>query len=537
MSKQKTSSNVLPIAVMFMLFAMISFVTGFQNPMGVIVKNQFEASNFLSQLGNAANFIAYAFMGVPAGLLLKRKGYKVTALSAVTIGLIGVAITFLSGRLESFGVYLTGAFISGFSMCMLNVVVNPMLNTLGGEGKRGNQLIQFGGSLNSISATLVPVIAGYLIGGKAAEEMSIKDANPLLFVAMGIFAFAFLVLAIVKIPEPHIEKKVANKPKDKYSPMSFRHFVLGAVAIFIYVGVEVGIPNIANLYMTTPTDPVNTAAVKALEKEYKITPEDAEKIVANLNAGTFAANVLTETPVPAVNEETINNEEFGVTEDTQAYNAIQVPADPEKGVILPVNTNLAAVKALAEETIAEAKIEATRPGLGIPTADAGTVVGTYWFLMFIGRLLGGLFGGKVSSRAMLSFMSALAILFVGLAMILPTSMSINMPVIQNQDGLSFGLTQIPVSIMFLVLCGLSTSIMWGSIFNLAVEGLGKYTAAASGIFMMLVCGGGILPLIQGFVADKAGFLASYWVIIIGAAYMIFYAIFGSKNVNKEIPVK
>ena len=71
METQK-KNYVLPIAMMFALFAMISFVTGLQNPMGIIVKNQFGASNFMSQLGNAANFIAYAFMGLPAGLMLQR---------------------------------------------------------------------------------------------------------------------------------------------------------------------------------------------------------------------------------------------------------------------------------------------------------------------------------------------------------------------------------------------------------------------------------------------------------------------------------
>ena len=149
--------NVLAIVIMFFLFAMISFVTGLQNPMGVIVKAQFGASNAMSQLGNLANFIAYAFMGLPAGFILKKYGYKITSLAAVTVGFVGVGVSFLSGVSESFAIYLTGAFISGFSMCMLNTVVNPMLNTLGGGGNKGNQLIQFGGSLNSLAATIVPV--------------------------------------------------------------------------------------------------------------------------------------------------------------------------------------------------------------------------------------------------------------------------------------------------------------------------------------------------------------------------------------------
>ena len=97
--------------------------------------------------------------------------------------------------------------------------------------------------------------------------------------------------------------------------------------------------------------------------------------------------------------------------------------------------------------------------------------------------------------------------------------------------------EVPIGVMFLTLCGLCTSVMWGTIFNLAVEGLGKYTSMGSGIFMVMVCGGGILPLIQGGVADFAGYLSSYWVVVAGLAYMLFYALVGSKNVNKDIPVE
>lgn len=425
---QQNKSYVLPIAMMFALFFMISFVTGLQNPFGVIVKNQFMASNLESQLGNLANFIAYAFMGIPAGKMLERIGYKKTALAAIAVGFVGVCVTFLSGTAGSFAVYLTGAFISGFSMCMLNVVVNPMLNTLGGGSKRGNQLLQFGGAINSIGATIVPVLVGYLIG-TISSETSIANANPALFLAMGIFALAFIVLFSMNIPEPHAAAAVANGVKNSHSPLSFRHFVLGAIAIFLYVGIEVGIPNIANLFMT----------------------------------GSTEAN-----------------------------------------------------------------------GLGIDTTTAGSVVGTYWFLMFIGRLTGGSLGAKFSSKGMLSFVSLLGLVFVLLAIFIPETQMVNMPVFKAD--ISFGLAQVPMSIMFLILCGLCTSVMWGGIFNLATEGLGKYTAAASGIFMVMVCGGGILPAIQGWAADAVGYIQSYWVIVLAIAYLLFYALVGSKNVNTDIDV-
>ncbi|MDR1809166.1 MAG: MFS transporter, partial [Prevotella sp.] len=227
---------LLPIIVMIILFGMISFVTGLGGPFANVLKEQFDAPNWMSQLGTFCNFLAYLFMGIPSGLLLKKIGYKKTALVAIVVGIVGVGIQYLSGQVELFAVYLVGAFVAGFSMCMLNAVVNPMLNSLGGGGNKGNQLIQVGGSFNSLNATIVPVLVGYLVGANA----SIDSASPALFIAMGLFAVAFIVLFAVNIPEPSIEADAATDKNDKHSALSFRHFILGAVAIFIYVGVEVG---------------------------------------------------------------------------------------------------------------------------------------------------------------------------------------------------------------------------------------------------------------------------------------------------------
>ncbi len=433
MENTQNKSYILPIAMMFALFAMISFVTGLTNPLGIIVKNQFDAANWMTQLGNAANFIAYAFMGIPAGMMLKKFGYKKTALAAIAVGFVGVGIQFLSGKAASFGIYLSGAFISGFSMCMLNTVVNHMLNTLGGVGKKGNQLIQFGGSLNSISATIVPIFVGYLIGGEVAKAQ-ISDAAPALFIALGIFALAFVVLATMNLPEPHKEgASKASAEKDKHSAMSFRHFVLGTVAIFLYVGVEVGIPNFVNLFLTTAKDAIGAK------------------------------------------------------------------------------------------------------GMGMDTAIAGSIVGTYWFLMMVGRLFGGALGAKFSSKTQLTTVCLMAIAFLFLGIFASTDSIISMPVFRSD--ISFGMAEVPMGVMFFILCGLCTSIMWGGIFNLAVEGIGKYTAMGSGLFMVMVCGGGILPLIQGVVADVTqSYLASFWVIVVAVLYMLYYALIGCKNVNKDIPV-
>ena len=428
---QKKQNFVLPILVMILLFGMISFVTNLASPMGDVLKNQFSVANWMGTLGVFANFIAYACMGIPAGNMLQKYGYKKTALVAVTVGFVGVGIQTIAGLLSgnlAFGIYLLGAFVAGFSMCMLNIVVNPMLNRLGGGGNKGNQLIQIGGSFNSLMGTAVIFLTGVFV--PSIVDAKISQVFPLMFIAMAIFALAFVVISLTKIPENEAQTVENKEEKSNYGPMSFRHFVLGAIAIFIYVGVEVGIPNVLQKWLQ--------------------------------NGG------------------------------------------------------------LNVESGAE--------------AIAGTVAATYWLLMLVGRLVGAAIGSKVSAKAMLTAVSVLGLVLVGGAMFLSPETTVNLPVFKGTEG--FGMALVPINAALLVLCGLCTSVMWGGIFNLAVEGLGKYTEKASGIFMALVCGGGILPLLQNAIVDMAGnYLVSYWVIFAGIAFLLFYALVGSKNVNKDIPTE
>ena len=421
------------ILVMIALFAMIAFVTNLCSPMAVIVKNQFGASNFLSQIGNYGNFMAYLVMGVPSGILIKKMGYKKTALLALIVGIVGILVQWLSGSM-GFAVYLIGAFISGFCMCMLNTVVNPMLNLLGGGGNEDNQLIQIGGVFNSTAAVAVYIIMGALIGDAAKAKIS--DATPALMIALAIFVVAFIVILFTKIEEPQkIEKeeeKVAEKPK--YSAFSFRHFKLGIIAIAFYGAVEVGPPTYILQYLTSATD-------------------------------------------------------------------------------------------------------AATPGLAMDAGYCGTLGAIYFLLMLIGRFVGGVVGGKVSSKGMISFVSTTAVILLALGIVLPTDITVSIPGI-DYANLALVWGSIPVGILMFLLVGLCASVMWGGIFNLATEGLGKYTAVASGVFMTMVFGFAVMVGIQGLVADITGsYLASFFVPLACAAYILFFALVGSKNVNTDIPVE
>ena len=235
--------------------------------------------------------------------------------------------------------------------------------------------------------------------------------NVVLYVAMMVFALIYLIIRLTPIAEP---AGAGQQVTYERSPWAFRHLTLGVIAIFFYVGVEVGVPATLISYLT--------------------------------------------------------------------------------------------------------------PKVGF--AAAGIIAGRYWILMLVGRFIGSAIGGKVSSRTMVLCVASVAIALMVAAMLIGDS-------IMAKTIIKGEVMAVPLASTLLVLCGLCTSVMWGCIFNMATEGLGKYTAKASGIFMMMVVGGGVLPYLQSVVAAH-NCLISYIVPVIGVAYILSYALWGSRNINPDI---
>ena len=420
MSETKNEKNIVAIITMFFIFAMISFVTNMAAPFGNIWGMTY---NWAGMAGNLMNFTAYLVMGIPAGNMLIKYGYKKTALIALIVGAIGLGVQLLSGVVNNIYVYLLGALICGFCVCMLNTVVNPMLNLLGGGGNTGNQLVQAGGTLNSLSATATPVLTGFLVGTLTKD--SFPDVAPLIITGIVIFLAAFCIISFIKIKEPQGDLKNVTYER---SPLAFRHCLLGIIAIFFYVGIEIATPGMMNQWISREGGFEGAAAV------------------------------------------------------------------------------------------------------------AGSLAGIYWFLMLCGRLTSTIISGKVSTRTQMITVSTVGIILIVAAIFtgdFTTTLNIDLGIIKIENA------TVPLSCVFIFLCGLCTSIMWGGIFNLSTEGLGKYTAKASGIFMVMVFGGGMMPFFQDLVLVQqlgVSYLNSYWLIVAMLAYILFYSIWGCKNVNKDIKV-
>ena len=256
---------------------------------------------------------------------------------------------------------------------------------------------------------------GALIGD--ATKAHIADATPALMIALAIFVIAFIVICFTKIDEP--EQAPVDTSLIK-GALSYRHFVLGIIGIFLYMGVEVGTPSYILQYLTSE------------------------------EGGSMAASTV------------------------------------------------------------------------------GLIVAVYWLMMLVGRFIGGAIGASVSSRTQITVVSTATLILVLFGMFAPTDIKVNVPAI-DWGTLTMGWETVPVGIFAFLLVGLCTSVMWGGIFNMAVEGLGKYTAIASGIFMTMVFGCAVMVAIQGLVADITGdYMASYWVVVFCPAYILFYALVGSK---------
>ncbi|MCF0197439.1 MAG: MFS transporter [Bacteroidaceae bacterium] len=407
------------IIMMIAMLAMIAFVTNLCAPMDTILRNQFNISDFLVQTSNTANYVAYLLVGIPCGLLMVKFGYKRTALIGLAVGLIGIGMTYLSGVRACYWCYLAGVFISGMCVCILNAVVNPVLNTIGGGGKNGNQLLQTSNAFNSGAAIVAYALMGSLMGDTPGET-TIESATPALVLAASIFLTMIAALHFIRLPE---------SPQPPITPtllkecLRHRHFVLGCVAIFLYMGLEIGIP-------------------------------------------VYIVRYLTEAP------------KWQVTES--------------------MATQIALV---------------------------------YWLMMFVGRSIGGSVGGFLSSRKMVSIAAGCAILLLLVAIVIPSHILFKTVCIDWYER-TVSFCYVPMGIAALIVAGVFTSVMWGGIYNMAVEGLGVHTSAASGLFMTMVCGCAVLTFIQDLVADYCYIEFSLLVPMLCTIFILYYALYGSKRTKE-----
>ena len=404
-----------PIVIIGTLFFVFGFITWLSAVLVPYLKIACELSNFQSYLVAFSFYIAYFFISVPSGWFLEYTGYKKGMTAGLLIMALGSLVFVPAALSRTYGLFLTGLFIQGAGMALLQTASNPYV-TIIGPIESAAKRISIMGICNGIAGVLAPAILGFItlkgaddivrkITTMTVEQKSLElDALASRVIIPYILIMVSLLLLAVflyfsNLPDIDAEEENAMADEEvlnKTSIFRFPHLLLGVFTIFLYTGVEV-----------------------------------------------IAGNTIIS---------------YGVF-------------------------------------------------LNIPIATAKFFSSFTIFAMLVGYVVGIIAIPKyIKQNQALIISSILGVIFAFLAL----------------------LTNGFLSVMFIAFLGLANSLMWPSIWPLAITELGRFTKIGSSMMVMAISGAAVLPLLYGRIADISTPKTAYWIVIPIYLFVMFYAIYGHK---------
>ncbi|VUD59655.1 L-fucose-proton symporter [Thalassocella blandensis] len=411
-AKPNASANyTVPLVILTTLFFMWGFLTVLNDILIPHLKGVFDLTYFQAMAVQMAFFGAYFFVSYPAGILVKRVGYKTGVVIGLIIAGIGCALFYPAASLRVYGIFLGALFVLASGITILQVSANPYVSLLG-PSETAPRRLTLTQAFNSLGTTVGPffgsmmilstVTATELVGLSPAEleQHNIAEANAVQIPYLGLAATLVGLAVIFALLKnlPHIIDSDQSQVSAPKSAWQYSHLVLGAIGIFAYVGAEVSI-------------------------------------------GSFLVNFIGE------------------------------------------------------------------PHIGnMPEQQAGKLISYYWGGAMLGRFVGVALMSYIKPAKLLAInaLVIIALLVVGT------------------------FTSGGVAMWAVLAIGLFNSIMFPTIFSLAIAKLGPATSQASGILCMAIVGGAVIPPIQGLLADNIGLQLSFLLPIICYAYIIYFAVIGHK---------
>jgi FHS family L-fucose permease-like MFS transporter len=398
---------------------MWGFVTVLNDVLVPHLKSIFDLTYFQVMLIQFAFFSAYFIFSIPSAKLIDTIGYKRTMVVGLfTMGL-GALLFIPAASVPSYPLFLGALMVLAAGITALQVAANPYVAVLGPPETASSRL-NLAQAFNSLGTTIGPYLGGLLILTAVPQSMDvvrqmsvdalqayrIHEASsvklPYLIIGLALIVLGILI-ALFKLPPMPGAELHKGDPASKKSLWVYRHLVLGAVAIFVYVGAEVAI-------------------------------------------GSFLINYFSQ---------------------------------PEIG--------------------------------DLPAVVAARYVAYYWGGAMVGRFIGSAILQKVRTGTVLGIAAAAAALLVCISM------------------LSSG----QVAMWSIIFVGFFNSVMFPSIFTLGIANLGPRTGDGSGLLVMAIVGGAIIPVIQGAIADRIGIHHAFMLPVVCYLYIVFYAFRGSRPVVPE----
>lgn len=395
----------VPLVWLTTLFFMWGFLTCLNDILIPHLKNVFDLNYTQAMLIQFCFFGAYFVVSIPAGMLVKKVGYKTGIVIGLLIASAGCFLFYPAASMRVYGIFLAALFVLASGITILQVAANPYVTILGSPETASSRLTMTQ-AFNSLGTTIAPIFGAFLILAGAAEGLSgaalqTHEAQavqgPYLMLAGALLVLAG-IFAVLRLPKIVDEEMPVTRVESNAKAWSYRHLVLGAVGIFVYVGAEVAI-------------------------------------------GSFLVNFLSQAAVVGLNE-----------------------------------------------------------------AQAASYLTYYWGGAMVGRFIGAAVMQRISANKALAFNAIMACLLVAVAIV--------------GSG--------KIAMWAILAVGLCNSIMFPTIFSLAVKGLGPHTSQGSGILCLAIVGGAIIPLLQGVLADLIGIELAFFLPILCYLYIAFYGINGSR---------
>ena len=253
-SYDPSANYSFPLALMITLFFLFGFVTVMNDILIPHLKGLFDLKNWQAMLVQSCFFGAFFLMGGPAGWLIGKVGYKKGIIIALGVLAIGLLLFIPASMVVSYAFFLFALFIVGTGITILQVAANPYISALGRPDKAAMRL-NLAGSFNSLATSIGPAIGAALIFVDASASITEKaESVRAPYIGLAIFV-GIIALAISMVKLPSIiptEDKEDNAVDSDDSVWKYSHLVLGALAIFFYVGAEVACGSILINYFGLP---------------------------------------------------------------------------------------------------------------------------------------------------------------------------------------------------------------------------------------------------------------------------------------------
>ncbi|WON94725.1 MFS transporter [Sphingobacterium sp. Lzh-3] len=562
MEQQQTKTNYPALYTLIIVFFFWGFIAAGNSVFIPFCKNYFHLDQFQSQLIDFAFYTAYyigalllfIFSSIGGKDLVGKWGYKKSIVYGLLFSALGAAAMIVAVEVNLYVGMLLGLFVVALGFSLQQTAANPFAVLLG-DPKTGASRVNLGGGINSFGTTIGPLVIGFSLFGTfepiSDSEIANLPLNKVVYLYIGVGLLFLLAAALFNFSKK-VPAGISDEPMEKANK-ALRTLIIMTVLLFgMFTPVFLSYKSDLALQVEQLHKQVSSLTDQVQIDQLKLHIKEVAKPL-EMQRMLWLAGAL----VVVIGGLLFSNK--SAQKNPEGWGAMKYPQLAlgmlalfiYVGIEVAIGSNLGELLTLKE--------------FGhLQSSQITPYVSMYWGSMMIGRWAGAITAfnlSKSTKNGLLIIVPLIAFsIIIGVNTLAGFEMShlyyyvvcILLQIVAfylskekpARTLIIFGLFGIiamliglfssgTIAIYAFLSGGLACSIMWSSIFSLSIVGLGKYTAQGSAFLVMMILGGGVLPPIQGKLADIIGIHNSYILPLIGFCYVVFFAIFVKGILTKQ----